>query len=100
MLLAGPVGWLLIAYLGSLAVLFVVGSVLFAYATHRTRALPGPGAALLAFGSLAAIAAFVADIVGGPGEILGPIAIISVAIGWIAIGWSGIRVGSPAPLAA
>jgi hypothetical protein len=93
--LAGISSWGLFM-LGGLATL--VGSMLFAYATYRTRVLPRTGSLLLAFGVIAAIAMGVANALVWPGPgILAPIAILAVSIGWIALGWSGVRVGSPAP---
>jgi hypothetical protein len=95
--LGGINSWDLFA-LGGLAMIF--GSALFAFATFRTRVFPRSGSALLAFGSLAAIIAMVASIAGGPAELLSGAAILGYSIGWMALGWSGIRTGNPATAAA
>jgi hypothetical protein len=90
---AGIRGWDLFA-LGGLAM--IVGSALFAIATFQTRVFPRSGSALLAFGSLAAIIAGAASIAGGPAELLSAAAILGYSIGWMALGWSGVRIGQPA----
>ena len=79
----------------------VIGSALFALATYRTRALPRFGAGSLAIGSGALL---VVILVGATGLIAGvdPVApalivagLIAFAIGWIALGWTAIRLGQP-----
>jgi hypothetical protein len=80
----------------------VIGSELFALATYRTRALPRFGAGVLAIGSgilLLVMLIGVAGIVAGtdstaPGLILA--GLIAFSIGWIALGWTAIRLDQPA----
>lgn len=80
----------------------VIGSALFALATYRTRALPRFGAGSLAIGSGALL---VVILIGATGLIAGvdPVApvlivagLVAFSIGWIALGWTAIRVDQPA----
>jgi drug/metabolite transporter (DMT)-like permease len=74
-----------------------VGSVLFALATYRTRAMPRAIAVVLGGASIVAVVAVLGGIVGGgPFDVLLYVAIAGFCLGWVGIGWSAIRSGRPA----
>jgi hypothetical protein len=83
----------------------VVGSGLFAIATYRTGALPRPAAGLLAAGSalLLGILILGMGVVGIPDSI-GPALILAGLLafcaGWVALGWTAIRLERPVVAAA
>jgi hypothetical protein len=97
--LAGLSPWAIWA-LGVVAT--VIGSALFALATYRTRALPRLGAGSLAIGSGILLLVFLIGATGivagtdtvAPGLILA--GLIAFSIGWIALGWTAIRLDQPA----
>lgn len=99
---AGLSPWAIWA-LGVLAT--VIGSALFALATYRTHALPRFGAGVLAIGSGVLLLVFLIGAIGivagtdsvAPVLILG--GLIAFSIGWIALGWTAIRVDQPAAAA-
>ena len=102
-LVAGMSPWS-IWMLGLLAT--IVGSALFALATYHTRALPRVAAGALATGS--AVLLFV-GLFGSTGivpgiDIAAPAltfaGLIASSIGWIAMGWTAIRLDQPAAAAA
>lgn len=75
----------------------VIGSALFAFATYRTRALPRVAAGTLAIGSgilLLVILIGASGLVGGLDRFaqeLVLVGLIAFSIGWIALGWTAIR---------
>jgi drug/metabolite transporter (DMT)-like permease len=74
-----------------------VGTVLFALATYRTRAMPRAIAVVLGVASIVAVLAMLGGIVGGgPFDVLFYVAIAGFCLGWVGIGWSAIRSGRPA----
>jgi hypothetical protein len=92
-LVGGLDGWV-ISSLGLLTLL--VGSVLFAIATWRTRALSRGAAATLGFGSIV-IVPVLAGVLGGivPEALALPalaVAILAFPLGWMALGVSALRV--------
>jgi hypothetical protein len=97
--LAGLSPWAIWA-LGVVAT--VIGSALFALATYRTQALPRFGAGLLAIGSGIL---FLVMLIGATGLVAGTetvapalivLGLIAFSIGWIALGWTAIRLDAPA----
>jgi hypothetical protein len=79
-----------------------VGSALFGLATYQTHALSRPASALLATGSGILLLIIV---VGASGVVAGAdtfapalivVGLIAFAIGWIALGWTAIRLDQPA----
>ena len=75
----------------------VVGSLLFALATLRTRALPRSGSAFLAIASAISLLAFVGAL--GLGDSLQPIltaGFLAFPVGWIVLGLQAIRIDRPA----
>jgi hypothetical protein len=86
--------------------LTIVGSALFALATYHTRALPRTAAGALAIGS--GILLFVilfgsTGIVPGIDQLAPALVLaglIASSIGWIAMGWTAIRLDQPATAAA
>lgn len=80
----------------------VLGSALFALATWRARSLSRGAAALLGVGALLVMPA-IAGVTGGllPPVLAGAllITILAFPAGWIALGVSALRVGSPQPAA-
>lgn len=78
----------------------VVGSGLFAIATYRTGALPRAGAGLLGAGSAVLLAVFVLGmgLVGVP-EGIAPalilVGLVAFTAGWVALGWTAIRLERP-----
>jgi hypothetical protein len=98
-LLAGLSPWA-IWILGVFAT--VVGSTLFALATYRTRTFPRFAAGTLAIGSGVLLGVF---LVGASGVIAGvdpmvPVLVlaglVAFSVGWIALGWTAIRLDQPA----
>lgn len=79
--------------LGTLSL--VVGSAIFAGVTWRTAALPRPAAALLAASSLVIFPGFALTVGGilpeAVSAILALACLIAFAVGWIAVGWSAVR---------
>ena len=95
--IVGSVGVWEVETFGLLTLL--VGSGLFALATWRTRSLSRAAAALLGVGALLVVPAL-SGITGGlvPQVLVGPvlaIAILAFPAGWIALGISALRLGSP-----
>jgi len=82
----------------------VVGTGLFAIATYRTGALPRPAAGLLGAGSALLLASVVLGmgLVGLP-EIIAPavflVGVLAFTAGWVALGWTAIRLDQPAATA-
>jgi hypothetical protein len=80
----------------------VIGSALFALATYRTRALPRFAAGSLAIGSgilLLVIVVGSTGIVAGTDSLAPALVLaglIAFSIGWIALGWTAIRLDHPA----
>ena len=73
----------------------LAGSGLFAFVTLRTRTFGRPGAALLGVGSIA-IVPFLTGLIGAiVPEVLGQVLLIATLLafagGWVAIGWSALR---------
>jgi hypothetical protein len=82
----------------------VVGSGLFAIATYRTDALPRLGAGLLGAGSAVLLAVFVLGMgFAGIPEAMFPalilVGLLAFTAGWIALGWTAIRLDQPAAAA-
>lgn len=79
--------------LGTLAL--IVGSALFAGVTWRTAALPRPASALLAASALVILPGFALTFGGIVPEavaaILGVTCLIFFSAGWVAVGWSALR---------
>jgi drug/metabolite transporter (DMT)-like permease len=83
-----------------------VGTVLFALATYRTRALSRPAAAFLAAAAgylvavvLVAFSGLVDNLVGVPGTLVGALGIaglLGFSAGWVVLGWTAIRSDRPA----
>jgi uncharacterized membrane protein YecN with MAPEG domain len=97
-LVAGLSPWW-IWMLGLLAT--VVGSVLFALATYHTRALSRPAAGLLAGGSGLLLGVLVLGISGmAATDAFAPVlmmaGLLAFSSGWIALGWTAVRVDRPA----
>ncbi len=90
--------------LGSLGLMtMVLGSILFAVATWRTRNLSRAASGLLAIGAVLVVTALLGV---GSGGLSAPITIILVIaaifafpVGWIALGISALRITGPAPIA-
>lgn len=98
-LIGGASPWML----GSIGVLtMVLGSVLFAVATWRTRSLSRAASALLAVGALLLIVTLLGVGSGGismPGAVVPVIAaIVAFPAGWIALGISALRTTDSAPV--
>ncbi len=80
----------------------VLGSALFAIATYRTRALSRPAAGMLAIGSGLLFAVLVVGMSGiwtamdGVGVALMISGLLAFSAGWIALGWTAIRLDRPA----
>jgi hypothetical protein len=80
----------------------VVGSFLFALATYRTRGLPRSGAGLLAIGSAILLVLAIASTTGiwnGIDNVAPTLTLagfVSFSIGWVALGWTAIRLDQPA----
>jgi hypothetical protein len=80
----------------------VIGSALFALATYRTRALPRIAAGSLVIGSgllLLVILIGAIGIVAGADSLAPPLflaGLIAFSFGWIALGWTAIRLDQPA----
>lgn len=99
LLIGGISPWML----GSIGVVTIVlGSVLFAVATWRTRSLSRGGSALLAVGAILMVMALFGV---GSGGLSSPVLIIPLVAGivafpagWIALGISALRVTGPAPV--
>ena len=82
----------------------VVGSGLFAIATYRTGALPRAGAGLLGAGSAVLLAVFVLGmgLVGIPEAMVPALTLVGLLAftgGWVALGWTAIRLDQPAAAA-
>ena len=82
----------------------VVGSGLFAIATYRTDALPRAGAGLLGAGSAVLLAVIVLgmgliDVPGAMAPALILVGLLAFTAGWVALGWTAIRVDQPAAAA-
>jgi len=82
----------------------VVGSGLFAIATDRTSALPRAGAGLLGAGSavLLAVSFLGMGLVGVPEAMLPALILVGLlafTAGWVALGWTAIRLDRPAAAA-
>jgi hypothetical protein len=83
----------------------VVGSGLFAIATYRTGALSRPAAGLLGAGSAVLLGVFVLGMgfVGIP-ESIAPalilVGLLAFTAGWVALGWTAVRLERPAVAAA
>jgi hypothetical protein len=79
----------------------VIGSGLFGVATYRTAALSRPGAGLLAAGSttLFLVMIFGFMVPADLSEVIGPalilIGLVAYSAGWIALGWTAIRLERP-----
>jgi hypothetical protein len=79
----------------------VLGSALFAVATYRTGTLSRTAAAVLAAGSALLVAAFVVAAGLGPAitdrvaPALGLVGMLAFSAGWIALGWTAIRLERP-----
>ena len=90
-------------YLSMLGLLtMMLGSILFAVATWRTRSLPRTASGLLALGSILVVPA----LVGISGALPTPIALVPIVAaialfpaGWIALGISALRLTGPASAA-
>ena len=87
----------------------VLGTALFALATYHTRALSRPAAGLLATGSGLLFAVLVVGYSGlgaaiGGRDGLAPVlmvaGLLAFAIGWIALGWTAVRLDRPAAVTA
>jgi len=94
-LIAGLSPWY-VWMIGTMAT--IVGSALFAYATHRTGVLSRRGATLLAVGS---VLAFPALVIGGTGfdalaAVVMILAIVGFSAGWIILGLAAVRTIGPA----
>jgi drug/metabolite transporter (DMT)-like permease len=84
-----------------------VGTILFALATYRTRALSRPAAGFLAAaagylvtGVVVALSGLFGEVDGVAGTLaaaLGIAGLFAFSIGWIALGWTAIRADRPAP---
>jgi len=80
----------------------VVGSFLFALATYRTRGLPRSGAGLLAIGSAILLVLAIVTTSGiwnGADEVAPTLTLagfVAFSIGWVALGWTAIRLDQPA----
>jgi len=77
----------------------IAGSLLFAFATYRTGALPRSGATALGVGSAVSLASILLamGLVGEAGEAQ-PILMagfLGFAVGWIVVGLQAIRIGRP-----
>lgn len=99
LLVGGISPWML----GSIGVVtMVLGSVLFALATWRTRSLSRGGSALLGFGAILMVAAMLGVGSGAlplPGAVIPIVAgIVVFPAGWIALGISALRVTGPVPV--
>ncbi|MEO6206369.1 MAG: hypothetical protein ABIP77_00275 [Candidatus Limnocylindrales bacterium] len=99
-IVAGLSAWA-ISTLGLAAL--ILGSVLFAIATWRARSLSRGAAALLGVGALLVMPALAGVSAGAlPPVLAGALLIMAVLAfpaGWIALGVSALRVGSPQPAA-
>lgn len=98
-LVVGVSPWML----GSLGVMtMVLGSVLFAVATWRTRSLSRAASAILAVGAVLLVVALVGVAPGGMSSPLAVALVIAAIVafpaGWIALGISALRVTGPAPI--
>ena len=84
----------------------VVGSCLFGIATYRTGALPRPAAGLLAGGSALLLALLLlagTGLVGIPesvGPVLTMVGLLAFTAGWVALGWTAVRLERPVVAAA
>jgi len=88
----------------------VLGSALFAVATYRTRALSRRAAALLATGSIVLVAILVVGMTGIVPALVGDAGVVTSVLmlagllafsaGWIALGWTALRLERPAVAAA
>jgi MFS family permease len=88
----------------------VLGSALFAIATYQTRALSRRAAALLATGSIVLVAVLVVGMSGlwpaGVGDagwvstVLILAGLLAFSTGWIALGWTALRLQQPTATAA
>lgn len=84
----------------------VLGSALFAVATYRTGTLSRTAAAVLAAGSALLVAVFVVVAGFGPAitdrvaPALGLVGMLAFSAGWIALGWTAIRLERPATASA
>ena len=92
---AGVSGWalLIIGVLGTIA-----GSLVFAFATYRTAALPRSGAVILGVSAVVSLIGFVAaSSQGGTSgsELVFVAAFGSFAIGWVVVGLQAIRLDRP-----
>ena len=90
---AGVDGWglLIIGVLGTIA-----GSLVFAFATYRTAALPRSGAVILGVSAVISLIGFVvASSQGGTAQPIVLAAFGSFAIGWIVLGLQAIRLDRP-----
>ena len=90
---AGVYGWnlLILGVLGTIA-----GSLVFAFATYRTAALPRSGAVILGVSAVISLIGFVvASSQGGTAQPIVLAAFGSFAIGWIVLGLQAIRLDRP-----
>ena len=94
----GGYSWWLVWMFGILTL--VVGSAIFAGVTWRTAALTRPAVALLASGVLGAVP-FLAEVANGP--VSDPVfnlmivgSLLLFAAGWVAVGWTALRLERPA----
>jgi hypothetical protein len=88
----------------------VLGSALFAVATYQTRALSRRAAALLATGSIVLVAVLLVGVTGilpatvGEGGVITSVLILAgllaFSTGWMALGWTALRLERPAVAAA
>jgi len=99
----GLLGYALIVVTGDSDAVLVLGSILFAVATWRTRNLSRAASGLLAIGAVLVVTALLGV---GSGGLSAPITIILVIaaifafpVGWIALGISALRITGPAPIA-
>ena len=85
-----------------------VGTILFALATYRTRAMSRPAAGFLAMAAgylvtviVVAFSGLFGNVSGVArhrgGGLLGIAGLLGFSIGWVVLGWTAIRADRPAP---